>query len=196
MTSRRDYVLALVYRLLRDEVPTGIMEQHIAEAEKGIGQECGYSEPNLAALATSFVDRLLGRMLDEREDNAPIHVTGPIPLCQVVGWERVMEEPGPKIPRRDEADLFYILDSRSIVGNCALWWRTGGYGYTTDLDDAETERRDGLWRFSRPHDVPMLKTAIDKMTMRHVSVDSLAFQQLKEDSRRERDLQRKSARGT
>jgi hypothetical protein len=31
---------------------------------------------------------------------------------------------------------FYILDARSIVGNCALFWRPDGAGYTTQLDDA------------------------------------------------------------
>lgn len=33
---------------------------------------------------------------------------------------------------------FYIQRCASgYVGNCILWWRKGGAGYTTNLDDAE-----------------------------------------------------------
>lgn len=31
---------------------------------------------------------------------------------------------------------FYVLDARSVVGNCALWWRPKGQGYTCELDEA------------------------------------------------------------
>ena len=40
------------------------------------------------------------------------------------------------------ADLFYIQDNRSCVGNEALWWCEKGAGYTTDLSKAG--------RFSEP----------------------------------------------
>jgi len=30
---------------------------------------------------------------------------------------------------------YYV--SKGYVGNCLLWWRKGGYGYTCDLSDAE-----------------------------------------------------------
>lgn len=32
--------------------------------------------------------------------------------------------------------MFYIQDTRSYVGNCPLWWRPDGNGYTTRIDDA------------------------------------------------------------
>jgi hypothetical protein len=41
-----------------------------------------------------------------------------------------MEQPGG--PR------YYIRDTRSVVGNCALWWRPDGAGYTTQLEEAGT----------------------------------------------------------
>ncbi len=35
-----------------------------------------------------------------------------------------------------DRDRYYIIDSRSCVGNCALWWKPDGKGYTCNLDDA------------------------------------------------------------
>lgn len=35
-------------------------------------------------------------------------------------------------------DLYYLQDSRSYVGNCVLWWRPQGAGYTCDIEDAGT----------------------------------------------------------
>lgn len=34
-----------------------------------------------------------------------------------------------------EKDLFYIQNV-GFVGNCLKWWRTGGSGYTVDLNEA------------------------------------------------------------
>ena len=33
-------------------------------------------------------------------------------------------------------ELFYVQDTRNYVGNCVLWWRTNGEGYTTNLTEA------------------------------------------------------------
>ena len=33
-------------------------------------------------------------------------------------------------------DMYYLLDCRSSVGNCALWWRPEGKGYTCELREA------------------------------------------------------------
>ena len=33
-------------------------------------------------------------------------------------------------------EKFYILDVRSVVGNCAMFWRPQGAGYTTQLEAA------------------------------------------------------------
>ena len=39
----------------------------------------------------------------------------------------------------DESEpLFYIQDTRSFVGDSALWWRPEGKGYTVNLDEAGT----------------------------------------------------------
>lgn len=44
---------------------------------------------------------------------------------------------------------FYIQDSRSYVGNCVLWWRTGGKGYTTHLDEAGVYEKEAAERICR-----------------------------------------------
>jgi hypothetical protein len=35
-----------------------------------------------------------------------------------------------------EGQLFYIQDGRQVVGNCVLFWRVEGQGYTCDLKEA------------------------------------------------------------
>ena len=35
-------------------------------------------------------------------------------------------------------DEFYLLDSRTVVGNCASFWCPEGKGYTVNLDEAGT----------------------------------------------------------
>lgn len=35
-----------------------------------------------------------------------------------------------------ERGMFFILDSRSCVGNCAMWWGPDRKGYVCDLDEA------------------------------------------------------------
>jgi len=42
-------------------------------------------------------------------------------------------------------DRYYIQDNRSYCGNCILFWRPEGAGYTTHLDDA------GIYSLSDAH---------------------------------------------
>jgi len=64
------------------------------------------------------------------------------------------------------AQVFYLQDSRSYVGNDVLWWATGGNGYTTDLRNAQTYSQDEAQRHhtSRPSDIPWPKDYIDAKT--------------------------------
>lgn len=53
---------------------------------------------------------------------------------------------------RWQAAAFYVQDSRQLVGNCVLWWRPQGNGYTCHLELA------GIWlpelrNFSRETDI-------------------------------------------
>jgi hypothetical protein len=69
-------------------------------------------------------------------------------------------------------ELFYILDTRTIVGNCALWWRPNGEGYTCNLDDA------GIWTAAtapsgRPTDVRVRRDVAEALSKRHVHIDTV-----------------------
>lgn len=65
---------------------------------------------------------------------------------------------------------YVILDSRQIVGNCALFWRPDGAGYTSDLNDAglydKTEGR-------RETDIYVPIEAARSMAVTHVRVEPL-----------------------
>ena len=49
---------ALLYRLMRDDVPAGAMEAHIIEAEKCAGKTCDYTNTHLAKYAEELAERL------------------------------------------------------------------------------------------------------------------------------------------
>lgn len=66
----------------------------------------------------------------------------------------------------------YILDKRSCVGNCALWWKPNGKGYTCNLDDA------GLYTFKeasshRETDIAVPMAMARNLVVSHVRWDSL-----------------------
>ena len=66
---------------------------------------------------------------------------------------------------------FYILDTRTVVGNCALWWRQGGHGYTTQLEEA------GLFAANehslRETDVLVPEAVAQAHAVTHVRLDTL-----------------------
>ena len=67
---------------------------------------------------------------------------------------------------------YYVERQASgFVGNCLLWWRKGGHGYTCNLDDAEVfEAKDPYFQ-SIARDKKYRaweKTYIDSATVRHV----------------------------
>ena len=72
-------------------------------------------------------------------------------------------------------ELFYI-QNRGYCGNCLSWWRDGGHGYTTNLDEAWKVPQEQAERIcaSRPHeDTAWPVSQIDAITCRHVNVEHL-----------------------
>src|SRR5579885_2891752 len=71
--------------------------------------------------------------------------------------------------------LFYI-QNKGFCGNCLLWWRVDGSGYTMNLDEAwkvTKEQADSICR-SRPHqDVAHSVEKIDALAHRHVNCERL-----------------------
>lgn len=63
-------------------------------------------------------------------------------------------------------NLFYMQDTRTMVGNDILWWAKGGNGYTTDLNKAQvwTEFEAMSQSKTRDTDRPWPKGYIDART--------------------------------
>lgn len=77
---------------------------------------------------------------------------------------------------------FYILDSRTVVGNCGLWWRVNREGYTCDIDEAgiyPTKPSD------RETDIAIPVEEVEKLVVRHVRVDTAEFLELREKYRKQ-----------
>jgi hypothetical protein len=71
-------------------------------------------------------------------------------------------------------DLYYIQDTRPQYGDCALWWRKEGYGYTVNLRDArKIDLATFRFRSDRPTDVLRLCSEIDALAETHVDVQKL-----------------------
>lgn len=71
--------------------------------------------------------------------------------------------------------LFYIQDTRQVVGNCVLWWGPDRAGYTTELDKAGLYEEDEARSIERLRgtDKAWPKDQIDKVAVRHVRGEHL-----------------------
>ncbi len=77
----------------------------------------------------------------------------------------------PAEPVPDEA-CFYVLDARTVVGNCAMWWCPNSQGYTCELGKA------GLYTAKqcedmRSTDIKVHRDVVARLTLQHVRVDHL-----------------------
>jgi len=67
---------------------------------------------------------------------------------------------------------FYILDSRTIVGNCALFWRPNGNGYTCDLNEAGLYTEEEA-KSHRDTDIAVPEEMARTCSQSHVRVERL-----------------------
>jgi len=73
------------------------------------------------------------------------------------------------------SDLFYMQDNRSCTGNNVTFWREGGCGYGTNLDElkvytlADAQRQHD----SRGTDIPLLKSLVDELSIMAVDCQYL-----------------------
>lgn len=77
-----------------------------------------------------------------------------------------------KRDEQEQGQLFYIRDARQVVGNCALWWRVGGAGYTTELREAGRFPRAKAFNL-RETDVAYECSKVDSIAVTHVRVEGL-----------------------
>lgn len=68
--------------------------------------------------------------------------------------------------------MFYILDNRSAVGNCALLWCPNGAGYTTQLDEAGLFSEEEAYSH-RETDIPIPEELAKAASVTHVRSDRL-----------------------
>ena len=76
-----------------------------------------------------------------------------------------------------ENELYYLVDSRSYVGNSLLFWRKNSNGYTTNPDEARVFTKEEAYRQnkSRNTDKPYLKDYINSIKKYHVDMQDLRF---------------------
>lgn len=68
--------------------------------------------------------------------------------------------------------LYYLQDARSYCGDIMIWWRIGGKGYTTDLDQAQVFTEDEL-KSKRETDIPWEHSLISGKAKRMVNSEDL-----------------------
>jgi len=71
--------------------------------------------------------------------------------------------------------MYYLCDTRGVTGNCLMFWRKGGAGYTYNLDDCEVYPESVAMRMhnERTSDMPYPKDVIDLLAERHVDHQDL-----------------------
>jgi hypothetical protein len=74
-----------------------------------------------------------------------------------------------------DAAPYYVLDTRSRVGNCGSWWAPKGAGYVCDIDQAGVYTGADV-RLMRNTDVPWPLDYVNARVVRHVRVDVQAFE--------------------
>ena len=81
-----------------------------------------------------------------------------------------MRNKGHKI---EDGKEYFIQDTRQVVGNCALWWRHNGCGYTTEIGEAgryDAQEARSITR--RKTDVAYECNAVLAVAVLHVRVDA------------------------
>jgi len=68
------------------------------------------------------------------------------------------------------SELFYVMDGRTVVGNCASWWCPDGKGYCCNLDDAGLYTADDVAGM-RDTDIPVPREVAERLVVRHVRRD-------------------------
>lgn len=69
----------------------------------------------------------------------------------------------------ESEELFYIIDTRQLVGNCVLFWGPDRKGYVCEVDKAGLYSRDEAMRQqkSRETDRAIPKSVVDAGSTRH-----------------------------
>ena len=72
--------------------------------------------------------------------------------------------------------LYYIQNTRSVVGNCMVLWRAEGHGYTVNLDEAwklPQSRAEAICKDRPEQDIPRAAALLERVAQRHIDVQLL-----------------------
>lgn len=77
--------------------------------------------------------------------------------------------------RKAAGEMYYIQDTRSVVGNCVSWWAPNGNGYVCNLNEAGlyTKERAERQHRSRPTDKPVPASLARSLAVSHVRIEHL-----------------------
>jgi hypothetical protein len=76
-----------------------------------------------------------------------------------------------------DKELYYI-QNKGFCGDCLLWWRVGGKGYTVNLDHAwkvTKEKAYDLCRWRPEVDTAWPVSAVDQAAERHLNSESALY---------------------
>ncbi len=73
---------------------------------------------------------------------------------------------------KSPSGVYLIQDTRQIVGNCVLWWRPEGAGYTTEFSEAGRFNEEQI-KGNRDTDVAIPIEAAAAACVTHVRAETL-----------------------
>jgi len=84
-------------------------------------------------------------------------------------WRRAQQR-SEQAQDEDEEELYYILDTRTVVGNCALFWRPNARGYCCDINEAGLYTRAEA-ESHRETDVAVPFELVRRLSSQHCRLD-------------------------
>jgi hypothetical protein len=84
------------------------------------------------------------------------------------------------------SEELYYIQNVGYCGNCLIWWRDGGHGYTCNLASAwkvPKEKALAICQDRPEQDIMWLCSDIDNIAVRHVDTESARFKELRERKR-------------
>jgi hypothetical protein len=69
-------------------------------------------------------------------------------------------------------EKLYYMRTRGFCGNCVIWWRDGGHGYTCNLDEAWKLPLKKALAYCRPNEDFLYEVvALDGLSERHAAIN-------------------------